>query len=97
MLKSSAQSTCYKHIVKLLVIINIIIAIIIIMIKIDKIMEMLQDCRYYSIERIKKQTSLPKKKIDIVLRFLKQEALIEEENGKVKITPRGLKLLELPV
>ncbi|MCK4696054.1 MAG: hypothetical protein KAT74_09835 [Candidatus Cloacimonetes bacterium] len=74
-----------------------IIAIIMMMIEIDKIMEMLQDCRWYSIERIKKQISLPKKKIDTVLRFLKQEALIEEENGKMRITPRGLKLLELPV
>lgn len=66
------------------------------MMHLDGILELLRDIRWHSIEEIKKETTIPDEKLNQILLFLQEQYLICKENEKVKITPKGLKFLELP-
>jgi predicted transcriptional regulator len=63
---------------------------------IDRILELLQDFRWHSIEEIKKETTIPDKELDQILLFLQEQFLISKEKEKLRITPKGLKFLDLP-
>lgn len=63
----------------------------------DRTLEILRDSNWHSVEEIKKETDLPSETLDRVLSFLKEQAFIDKENEKLRITPVGLKLLELPL
>lgn len=67
-----------------------------IMKQLDRILEFLRDFQWHSIEEIKKETSMPDEKLNELLYFLQEQSLINKENEKVRITPEGLKFLELP-
>ncbi len=85
------------YVILLLYIINITSDItIIIMMYIDRILELLQDFRWHSIEEIKKETTIPDEELDQILLFLQEQFLISKEKEKFRITPKGLKFLDLP-
>lgn len=64
---------------------------------IDRILELLQDFRWHSIEEINKETTIPDEKLNQILLFLQEQFLISKENEKLRITPKGLKFLDLPI
>ncbi len=66
------------------------------MMDIDRILELLQDFRWHSIEEIKKETAIQDKELDQILLFLHEQLLISKEKEKLRITPKGLKFLDLP-
>ncbi len=66
------------------------------MMDIDRILELLQDFRWHSIEEIKKETAIQDKELDQILLFLQEQLIISKEKEKLRITPKGLKFLDLP-
>lgn len=63
--------------------------------QLDRILEFLRDRRWKSVKEIKKETSIQDEPLNEVLSFLQEQSLINKENDKVRITPKGLKFLEL--
>ncbi|NJD54753.1 MAG: hypothetical protein FIB07_18080 [Candidatus Methanoperedens sp.] len=63
---------------------------------IDKILELLGDNQWHNIEEIKKENPLLPNKLNGLFRFLQEEGFVTRENNKIKITPMGLKFLNLP-
>ena len=64
--------------------------------ELDTILELIKDSRWHSIEEIQKEVDLPSDKLNEVIRFLEEQAFINKQNGSLRITPAGLRLLNLP-
>jgi predicted transcriptional regulator len=64
-------------------------------ISIDRILELLRDIEWHSLEEIQKEIALPSDKLNEVLYFLQKQALIDREEEKLRITSTGLKFLQL--
>lgn len=64
----------------------------------DKILELLQDSQWHSLDEIKAQVSLPGDKVKNIIRFLEEQEFIswDKNKGEAKIKPVGLTFLELP-
>lgn len=63
----------------------------------DRTLELLRDANWHSVEELQKEVALPSDMLDKVLIFLQEQAFIDKEYEKLRITPAGLKLLELPL
>lgn len=61
----------------------------------DRILEKLMDNKWHSFEELEKYINLPGDKLDEVLSFLQKEAFIESQDRQLKITDKGLKLVNL--
>jgi predicted transcriptional regulator len=61
----------------------------------DRILELLQDVQWHSLEEIQKEIALPSEKLNVVLHFLQEQALIDRKDEKLRITCTGLKFLQL--
>ncbi len=64
-------------------------------ISIDRILELLQDMQWHSLDEIQKETALPPDKLNEALCFLQEQALIDKKDEMLKITSTGLKFLQL--
>ncbi len=62
---------------------------------IDRILKLLRDSKWHSIEEVEKNISVPEHKIHYALGFLNEQAFINIQNDRIMITPKGLKLMEL--
>jgi len=64
----------------------------------DKILELLQDSQWHSLDEIKARVSLSEDKLKKIVRFLEEQEFISEDKnkGEAKIKPLGLTFLELP-
>jgi DNA-binding IclR family transcriptional regulator len=62
----------------------------------DRITELLRDSQWHSLEEIKQKVPLPEVTLNELLIFLQELEIIENDNGNLRITPRGLRFLELP-
>jgi DNA-binding IclR family transcriptional regulator len=62
----------------------------------DKILELMRDSNWHSLEELRKEITLPSEKLDNVLSFLQEQGFVDKEDEKLRITPAGLRLLELP-
>jgi hypothetical protein len=63
----------------------------------DRLLEMLRDSQWHNLVEIKKEISLPENILIELSRLLQEMEFIEKENNMLRIKPRGLKFLELPV
>ncbi|SNQ58953.1 hypothetical protein [Candidatus Methanoperedens nitratireducens] len=64
--------------------------------ELDSILELIRDSQWHSIEEIQGEINLPSDKLNEVILFLKEQAFVDKQNGSIRITPAGLRLLELP-
>ncbi len=64
-------------------------------ISIDRVLELLNDIRWHSLEEIQKKMTLPSEKLNEVLHFLQEQALIDKKDEMLRITCTGLKFLQL--
>ena len=64
--------------------------------ELDTILELIRDSNWHSIGEIKRETSLPSETLDKILNLLHEQAFIDKESEKLRITPTGLRFLELP-
>ncbi len=64
--------------------------------EIDRILELLQDSNWHGIEEIKQKYMLDRTLTEKIY-FLEELGLISIKNEKLRITPKGLKFLELPI
>lgn len=71
--------------------------IIIIMKSLDRLLEMLRDSQWHSLDEIENGTSLPENKLIEISSRLQEMEFIEKEKNMLRIKQRGLKFLELPV
>lgn len=62
----------------------------------DKILGLLRDKQWHSIEKVKKETLIQDENLNEILSILQKQSLINKENERIRITPLGLKFLELP-
>ncbi len=62
---------------------------------IDRILKLLMDSRWHTIEEVEQKISVPSHNIHYALGFLQDQAFVNMENDMIIITPRGLKLMEL--
>jgi hypothetical protein len=63
----------------------------------NRLLEMLRDSQWHSVVEIKKEIALPENILIEFSRFLQEMEFIEKANNMLRIKPRGLKFLELPV
>ncbi len=61
----------------------------------DRILEFLRDSQWHSIMSLEMEITLPYEKLNTKLFFLQKYGFIENEYEKMKITPLGLRFLEL--
>ena len=61
----------------------------------DKILLQLKDSQWHNLDEMNKCLHFPSNKLDLLLSFLEKESFIVINNGKLKITNMGLKLLFL--
>ncbi len=64
-------------------------------ISLDRILGLLQDIQRHSLEEIQKKMTLPSEKLNEVLHFLQEQALIDKKDETLRITCTGLKFLQL--
>lgn len=64
-------------------------------ISLDRTLELLQDVQWHSLKEIQKEIALPPEKLNVVLRFLREQALVDRKNEMLRITCLGLKFLQL--
>ncbi len=64
-------------------------------ISLDRTLELLQDMQWHSLEGRQKEIALPSEKLNVVLRFLQEQALVDRKNEMLRITCLGLKFLQL--
>lgn len=62
---------------------------------IDRILDLLIDSRWHSIEEMERKISIPSHKIHYALGFLQDQAFVNIEKDRVIITQKGMKLMEL--
>ena len=65
------------------------------MISLDRILELIQDIQWHSLDEIKLIVSMPSDKLNEALYFLQNQALIDIKDEMLKITYTGLKFLQL--
>lgn len=65
--------------------------------ELDVILELIKDSQWHSIGEIQKEVNLPSDKLNEIIRFLKEQAFIDTQDGSLRITQAGLRVLELPV
>lgn len=63
----------------------------------DKVLELLKDSQWHEIDEVKREISLSKEKLDIIIDFLFEQEFIDKDDSALRITSKGLKFLELPV
>ncbi len=61
----------------------------------DRILKLLQDAQWHTIDEIKNRDSLPSDTLNELLNFLQQQELIDKKDEKLRITSTGLKFLQL--
>ncbi|VVB87557.1 Uncharacterised protein [uncultured archaeon] len=61
----------------------------------DKVLELLHDSQWHDIKVIRDEISMPDEKLSKVLGFLEEQAFVNKDDEKIRITNRGLKLLEI--
>jgi len=61
----------------------------------DKILLQLKDSQWHNFDEINKCVNFPSEKLNVLLHFLEKQSFIIMNNGKLKITNLGLKLLFL--
>ncbi len=64
-------------------------------ISLDRTLGSLQDVQWHSLEEIQKEIALPSEKLNVILRFLQEQALVDRKNEILRITCLGLKFLQL--
>ena len=62
---------------------------------IDRILKLLKDSRWHSIEEVEMNISVPSRKIQYALGFLNEQEFVNMQNDRIIITAKGLKLTEL--
>lgn len=62
---------------------------------IDRILKLLMDSRWHSIEDVEMNISTPSHKIKYALSFLNEQEFVNMQNDRIIITAKGLKLIEL--
>ncbi len=62
----------------------------------DKIMEIFKDSESHSLEELRNKIPLDENELNEVLDFLLEQNFIKKIEKNLKITPLGLKLLDLP-
>lgn len=61
----------------------------------DRITELLRDSQWHSLEEIKQEIPLPEVTLNELLIFLQELEIIDTDKGNLRITPRGLRFLDL--
>ena len=61
----------------------------------DRILGQLQDTKWHSLDEINKGISVPSDKLNELLFFLENQALVIIKKEKIRITGLGLKFLDL--
>ncbi len=64
-------------------------------ISLDRILGLLQDIQRHSLEEIQKKMTLQSEKLNEMLHFLQEQALIDKKDETLRITCTGLKFLQL--
>lgn len=64
--------------------------------EIDRVLELLQDSNWHGIEEMRQKYMLDRTLTEKIY-FLEELGLITINNEKLRITPKGLKFLELPI
>jgi RIO-like serine/threonine protein kinase len=64
---------------------------------VDKILAILIDSQWHSYDDLRERQSMPFDQLNIILDFLEEHGFISKKINVIKITPRGLKCLNLPV
>ncbi len=64
--------------------------------EIDRVLEILQDSNWHGLEEIRQKYMLDRALTEKIY-FLEELGLISIKNEKLRITPKGLKFLELPI
>ncbi len=64
--------------------------------EIDRVLELLQDSNWHGIEEMRQKYMLDRTLTEKIY-FLEELGLISIKNEKLRITPKGLKFLELPI
>jgi len=62
---------------------------------IDRILKLLMDSRWHSIQEIEKDISEPEHKIHNALNFLNEQEFVSIQNNRIILTSKGFKLMEL--
>jgi predicted transcriptional regulator len=62
----------------------------------DMMMEIFQDSESHSFEEVRNRISMGENELNEVLDFLMEQNFIKKNEKNLKITPLGLKLLDLP-
>ncbi len=65
------------------------------MISLDRILELIQDIQWHSLDEIVKVIPMPSDKLNEVLCFFQEQALVDRKNEMLRITCLGLKFLQL--
>lgn len=63
----------------------------------DRILGLLQDSEWHDTEEIKKEIPLHRNQFIELIPFLEEQGLVRIENKRMKITPKGLNFLGLPL
>ncbi len=61
----------------------------------DRILKQLRDTQWHSLDEIKKNVSLPSQTLNEIIYFLQEQAFINREDEKLKITRLGLKFINI--
>ncbi|NJD77166.1 MAG: hypothetical protein FIB08_08755 [Candidatus Methanoperedens sp.] len=61
----------------------------------DRILKQLQDTQWHSLDEIKKSVSLPSQTLNAIICFLQEQAFINKEDEKLRITRLGLRYLDI--
>jgi predicted transcriptional regulator len=64
-------------------------------ISLDRILGLLQDIQRHSLEEIQKKMTLQSEKLNEMIHFLQEQALIDKKDETLRITCTGLKFLQL--
>jgi predicted transcriptional regulator len=64
-------------------------------ISLDRILELIQDIQWHSLDEIVKVIPMPSDKLNEVLYFLQEQVLIDRKDEKLRLTCIGLKFLQL--
>ncbi len=64
---------------------------------IDRMLELLRDSKWHSLDEIKNEIPVSADQLNEILSFLQDQSFINRDNEKLRITQRGLRFLTLPV
>lgn len=63
----------------------------------DRILELLRDSEWHDMEEIQKEIPVHRDQFMELIPFLEEQGLIRKEHKNMKITPKGLHFLGLPL